>query len=101
MSPRHFPVVRRIQRGMFSSKTALLLALASFAAGAAPSAWSQQTILAEATAPAAVQPLPDAPEPQQSQQDQPTSVHKDQQSKRILGIVPNFRSVSTTDHLPP
>ena len=48
--------------------------------------------------------LPDAPQPQQ-----PTTVpdntappaHTDPQTKRILGVFPNFRAVSTTDHLPP
>jgi subtilisin family serine protease len=39
--------------------------------------------------------LPAAPAPQTPSSDQP------QQTKRILGIVPNFRAVSTTDKLPP
>jgi hypothetical protein len=42
--------------------------------------------------------LPDAPAPQSvsSSADQ-----TDEQTKRILGIIPNFRAVSTNEHLPP
>jgi len=42
--------------------------------------------------------LPDAPAPQSaaSSADQPND-----QTKRILGIIPNFRAVSTDQHLPP
>jgi hypothetical protein len=32
---------------------------------------------------------------------QPAAEHKDLQTKRILGIVPNFRAVSADEHLPP
>ena len=48
--------------------------------------------------------LPDAPEPQQASSAgdgaQPAS-HSDPQTKRILGIFPNFRAVSSFSHLPP
>ena len=45
--------------------------------------------------------LPDAPEPQQSSGPSADPVHSDPQTKRILGIFPNFRAVSTDTHLPP
>jgi hypothetical protein len=49
--------------------------------------------------------LPDAPEPQQTTADKDSGVqpsdHRDPQTKRILGIFPNFRAVSTATHLPP
>jgi hypothetical protein len=40
--------------------------------------------------------LPDAPNPTQ-----PTADLEAQQTKRILGVIPNFRAVSTTKKLPP
>lgn len=40
--------------------------------------------------------LPDTPAPQT-----PNEPHQDTQTKRILGIIPNFRAVSTSDKLPP
>jgi hypothetical protein len=49
--------------------------------------------------------LPDAPEPQQATADVRSSVQQqpdaDSQTKRILGIFPNFRAVSASTHLPP
>jgi hypothetical protein len=49
--------------------------------------------------------LPDAPQPQQPAPVASTppaaTAQTAQQTKRILGIFPNFRAVSTTDHLPP
>jgi hypothetical protein len=46
--------------------------------------------------------LPDAPAAQQSGTDATTPpVHEDPQTKRILGIFPNFRAVSSSQHLPP
>jgi hypothetical protein len=48
--------------------------------------------------------LPESPEPQQVASAIGTTtppVHEDKQPKRILGIFPNFRAVSTSDHLPP
>src|SRR5579864_4076416 len=45
--------------------------------------------------------LPDAPEPQQSSATSVDAGHSDPQTKRILGIFPNFRAVSTDTHLPP
>ena len=48
--------------------------------------------------------LPDAPDPQQASAQaggaQPAA-HSDPQTKRILGIFPNFRAVSADTHLPP
>jgi len=46
--------------------------------------------------------LPDAPDWQQSSSaSAPSSPHNDPQTKRILDILPNFRSVSADTHLPP
>ena len=49
--------------------------------------------------------LPDAPQPQQSvpvaSTPPATAEHTDPQTKRILGIFPNFRAVSADTHLPP
>lgn len=48
--------------------------------------------------------VPDAPEPQQpftAGGGAAADAHTDPQTKRILGIFPNFRAVSTSDHLPP
>ena len=46
--------------------------------------------------------LPDAPQPQQpSTPATPPAAHADPQTKRILGIFPNFRAVSSFTHLPP
>jgi len=55
------------------------------------------------TAPAYSSSLPEAPDPAQAtasaQTEQPE--HLDPQTKRILGIIPNFRAVSANQHLPP
>ncbi len=48
--------------------------------------------------------LPEAPDPQQVAPPSPgadASAHTDPQTKRILGIFPNFRAVSADTHLPP
>jgi hypothetical protein len=47
--------------------------------------------------------LPDAPQTSQTSQASQTSASTDegQQTKRILGIIPNFRAVSANVHLPP
>jgi hypothetical protein len=50
--------------------------------------------------------LPDAPDPQQpavavSQPTPSPEAHTDPQTKRILGIFPNFRAVTADTHLPP
>jgi len=48
--------------------------------------------------------LPDAPEPQQavvSGAGDGAGPHTDPQTKRILGVFPNFRAVSANTHLPP
>ena len=56
--------------------------------------------IADVTTPAA---LPSAPDPSvpAPQQAPASASQQPQQTQRILGIVPNFRSVSTTDKLPP
>jgi len=45
--------------------------------------------------------LPDAPEPQKVPPTELQESGQGQQTKRILGVVPNFRSVSVNAHLPP
>jgi hypothetical protein len=45
--------------------------------------------------------LPPAPTPQQNQSATQPPDRQAQQTSRILGVIPNFRAVSTTDHLPP
>jgi len=49
--------------------------------------------------------LPSAPAPQDNSSAAPTTPqtpeHQDKQTTRILGILPNFRAVSTSEHLPP
>jgi hypothetical protein len=47
--------------------------------------------------------LPSAPEPQTStpRTTAPDTEHQDGQTKRILGIIPNFRAVNADVHLPP
>jgi len=47
--------------------------------------------------------LPEAPDPGQSPAAAPAREpeHQDPQTKRILGIIPNFRAVSANQHLPP
>jgi len=49
---------------------------------------------------ASAQPLPDDPSAQTAPA-QTTPEHTDQQTSRILGILPNFRAVSANQHLPP
>jgi hypothetical protein len=44
--------------------------------------------------------LPEAPDPQATTTQQPPA-HYDGQSKRIFGVIPNFRSVNADVHLPP
>jgi len=47
--------------------------------------------------------LPEAPQPGQAAAPAQTegAEHQDPQTKRILGIIPNFRAVSANQHLPP
>jgi hypothetical protein len=58
-------------------------------AGPSPDATAYSTSAASSA-------LPDAPQAQA-----PAQEHSDQQTTRILGIIPNFRAVSTSEHLPP
>jgi hypothetical protein len=61
------------------------------------SAWAQDNASdPPAASSSAPQALPGAPEPQNGSPDEPA-----QQTKRILGIIPNFRSVNTDEKLPP
>jgi hypothetical protein len=48
-------------------------------------------------------PLPDAPQPVENKVQVPSDVPANEgaQTRRILGIVPNFRAVSVNSHLPP
>jgi hypothetical protein len=100
------PLVRNHRLNMFSSpaltRTALFCAFASlfapaFAASAVPGSDSASSSVAAT--------LPDAPQPQTVK---PTKVSSPEspnleghQTKRILGIVPNFRAVSVDEKLPP
>lgn len=54
-----------------------------------------------AALPAPAQPLPDAPQPQSPDPPATQQGQSGQQTKRILGIVPNFRAVSADQKLPP
>lgn len=91
-----------------------LVASTNLAAQQTPADNSSATVLTASTAAA---PLPDAapqattPAPQSSSSNQPASQSQPaqstpeestgQQTKRILGIIPNFRAVSTDEKLPP
>jgi hypothetical protein len=76
--------------------------------GCSKQALAQQrgSVLATASTPGMASPdLPDAPNPQQAspvstQAPQSPEPDEGKQTKRILGIVPNFRSVSVNAHLP-
>ena len=76
----------------------LLLAVSLLAIATAGTASAQNaTDMAEAA-------LPDAPAAQSAAPpvaNSSQSSHEDQQTKRILGIFPNFRAVSANQHLPP
>lgn len=90
-------------------RSSFLLSLA-MAGALAPCALAQQTAAstAEQTVVEPAGTLPDAPLPaQQSQtsaaagQSKPTDSLEGKQTRRILGIIPNFRSVSADQMLPP
>jgi hypothetical protein len=82
----------------------LLLTLAPL-----PSALRAQSLVGSAPALAAVTPgdptpLPDDPlpaDPSAPQTSAPSAVHTEPQTRRILGIIPNFRAVSADQKLPP
>jgi hypothetical protein len=79
----------------FSVSACLLVA-------AHPAAWAQAAAAREVPAAmfsSSLADLPDSPD-QQSPTTNPDN-DEPQQTKRILGIVPNFRAVSTSEHLPP
>jgi hypothetical protein len=85
----------------FSGKvaTSLLLTLmsVSLSAQTAASGPSFDTSTVSTSAATASSALPDAPQAQKAESDD----HVDRQSKRIFGIIPNFRSVDADVHLPP
>jgi len=93
--------MRRLPARLISFASLLVtLSLASIHAGA-------QVLTASAesdTSTAYSSSLPDAPDQAsqpQSGQTTSESEHLDPQTKRILGIIPNFRAVSANTHLPP
>jgi hypothetical protein len=73
----------------------LLLAPVLFSS---PQSAAQQLAASDSLMSAATPPLPDAP---QAQAPATPTEHVDGQSKRILGILPNFRAVDANQHLPP
>jgi hypothetical protein len=63
-----------------------------------PVLWSSSSAAADSSAAAASEAMPDAPAPQASS----TAADGDgKQTKRILGVIPNFRAVSANTKLPP
>ncbi len=67
-------------------------------------AMAEQALVLEDNTSSSVHPeLPNAPQDQKQTAEQAatTSTHQDGQTKRILGIIPNFRSVSADVKLPP
>jgi hypothetical protein len=85
-------------------RTLLFLSLALSAFQVCPSASAQQNLAPDAQPSAAesTSALPDAPAPaQQSQSAAQYQNGEGKQTKRILGIIPNFRSVSVDEKLPP
>jgi len=67
----------------------------------APTALRAQEMVAASSSAEVFAALPAAPEPQSSSQAASDEEHSDGQSKRILGILPNFRAVNADVHLPP
>jgi hypothetical protein len=65
---------------------------------ACPQGQAQTLTASNTSTSAAPAPLPDAP---QAQTPATPPEHEDGQTKRILGILPNFRAVDANQHLPP
>ena len=63
-----------------------------------PVLWSSSSAAADSSAATASEAMPDAPAPQTSSTD---ADGDGKQTKRILGVIPNFRSVSANTKLPP
>jgi hypothetical protein len=90
-----------------SMRCAILALVFTLAIGVCvPRASAQQEISSASLAPPAEASavLPDAPLPAQQTQPQPAAQgqgSEGKQTKRILGIIPNFRSVSVDEKLPP
>ena len=83
-----------------------LLCLTLLSHDARAQATATQTLVADsdiATSSSLHEELPDAPQDQKQTPEQAatTPPHQDGQTKRILGIIPNFRAVSADVKLPP
>ncbi len=63
-----------------------------------PVLWSSSSAAADSSAATASEAMPDAPAPQTSSTD---ADGDGKQTKRILGVIPNFRAVSANTKLPP
>jgi hypothetical protein len=62
---------------------------------------SSQPAVAPSDDPQQSSTLPPAPTPQDKPSTTQSSEPQGRQTSRILGVIPNFRAVSSTDHLPP
>jgi hypothetical protein len=91
----------RLPRSFRVSLMATLLA--SALAATAPLHAQQLTLNSSPDLPSSADPtsLPAAPAPQTAATPAASQEPVEQQPKRILGIIPNFRAVSTTEKLPP
>lgn len=95
---------------VFHPNGLVLFTFTLLAFAAAPALLAAQDIPSSPTAFSSSQPdssLPDAPQqpsaptPQDKSSSAQSPDQQNQQTTRILGVIPNFRAVSTTDHLPP
>jgi len=99
------------QRSIFSSSVITSLALLAFAFTSPAALIAQSSAASDFSASQpAVAPPDDSsqtstPPPAPTPQDKPSSTQpsepQTEQTTRILGVIPNFRAVSSTDHLPP
>jgi hypothetical protein len=90
-----FSGVAQAQRSSLTLPTEANIALKTISFDADSSTPASSSSISDATLP---NELPDAP---QTAQATPPASDEGQQTKRILGIFPNFRSVSANVHLPP
>jgi hypothetical protein len=92
------PLLAGAQQSAVATSTDTPLAPTQYASSLpSPVLWSSSS--AEASGSADVDAMPDAPAPQSTSNNNPNGNGK--QTKRILGIVPNFRAVSANTKLPP
>ena len=109
--PSELGAVRNLSRQYFSRISVVLLGLLSsswlYAQQALPSspvpatsfsASESSSTNASSSSRSADGALPNAPSPQSASS---SADHTNEQTRRILGIIPNFRAVSTDQHLPP